>query len=331
MTRGEERPAPAPAQRSPYLYPAAAALLLAMGFFAYRFFAPSEPAPEKIVTAPAPEIKTALPEKVETKNAPAPAEIVAKAQPAKAKDAAREVKAAEPAPVKETAPVQVAKTTEPAPTPAAKPQEIAPAPPAKEDVATAKEPAAVAMPLRLSMNIIGQRKEPDGSYTEILVSEGSALRSGDNFQIHLEASRPAYVYILMYDSQGKAGQLYPDPKINQSGSLEGGRKVVVPSRDLWFWLDEHTGTETIYVLAADKPMADIRGLMAQMEGGSEASQQRASRQIKERIAVMQRGVGGITKGQSVTYTLSDGKKIQKVTDVVTGTGSVVRAVSFLHR
>ncbi|MDP2606624.1 MAG: hypothetical protein Q8S00_29135 [Deltaproteobacteria bacterium] len=30
-------------------------------------------------------------------------------------------------------------------------------------------------------------------------------------------------------------------------------------------------------------------------------------------------------------TLSDGKKIQKVTDVVTGAGSVVRAVSFLHR
>lgn len=51
----------------------------------------------------------------------------------------------------------------------------------------------------------------------------------------------------------------------------------------------------------------------------------------DRIAVMQRGGGGITKGQAVTYTLSDGKKIQKVTDVVTGTGSVVRAVSFLHR
>jgi hypothetical protein len=46
---------------------------------------------------------------------------------------------------------------------------------------------------------------------------------------------------------------------------------------------------------------------------------------------MQRGIGGMTKGQSVIYTLSDGKKNQKVTDVVTGTGSVVRAVSFLHR
>ena len=48
-------------------------------------------------------------------------------------------------------------------------------------------------------------------------------------------------------------------------------------------------------------------------------------------AVLQHGVGGIVKGQSVTYTVSDGKKIQKVTEVVTGTGSVVRAMSFHHR
>jgi hypothetical protein len=44
----------------------------------------------------------------------------------------------------------------------------------------------------------------------------------------------------------------------------------------------------------------------------------------------QRSVDDITKGQTVTYTLSDGKKIQKVTEIVTGTESVVRAVSFLH-
>lgn len=48
-------------------------------------------------------------------------------------------------------------------------------------------------------------------------------------------------------------------------------------------------------------------------------------EAKQKIAVMQRGVGGTVKGQSVTYTLSDGKKIQKVTDVVTWRGSVIRA------
>ena len=123
----------------------------------------------------------------------------------------------------------------------------------------------VAAPLTLSMNIIGQRKEPDGSYTEVLVNEGSVLRSYDNFQVHLETNRPAYVYILLYDSQGKASQLFPDPKIHHPGFLEQARRVVVPARDLWFWLDEHTGTETIYVLTSEKPMSDIQGLLAKME------------------------------------------------------------------
>jgi CHAT domain-containing protein len=189
----------------------------------------------------------------------------------------------------------------------------------------------IAAPLTVSMNIIGQRKEADGSYTEVLVSEGSVLRSYDNFQVHLETNRPAYVYILLYDSQGTASQLFPDPKIDQRGFLDQGRKVVIPANNLWFWLDEHTGTETIYVLTSEKPMSDIQGLLAKMETVDDAGKNRVAQEIKQRIAIVQRGVGGITKGQAVTYSLSDGKKIQKVTEVVTGTESVVRAVSFLHR
>jgi hypothetical protein len=210
----------------------------------------------------------------------------------------------------------------------------APAPSVETQEAALKKDLSqpvVAAPLTLSMNIIGQRKEADGSYTEVLVNEGSVLRSYDNFQVHLETNRPAYVYILLYDSQGTASQLFPDPKIDQRGFLEQGRKVVVPARDLWFWLDEHAGTETIYVLTSEKPMSDIQGLLAKMEAVDDAGKKRVAQEIKQRIATVQRGVGGITKGQTVTYTLSDGKKIQKVTEVVTGTESVVRAVSFLHR
>ena len=217
--------------------------------------------------------------------------------------------------------------------PVAAPQ--APARPIEVQEAALKKDSpqpVVAAPLTLSMNIIGQRKEADGSYTEVLVSEGSVLRSYDNFQVHLETNRPAYVYILLYDSQGKASQLFPDPKIHHPSFLEQARRVVVPARDLWFWLDEHTGTETIYVLTSEKAMPDIQGLLAKMEAvDDDAGKKRVAQEIKQRIATVQRGVGGITKGQTVTYTLSDGKKIQKVTDVVTGTESVVRAVSFLHR
>lgn len=203
----------------------------------------------------------------------------------------------------------------------------------KEEVGFLKADASpvAGAPLTLRMNIIGQRRETDGSYTEIMVREGSLLRAHDNFQVHFETTSPAFIYILLYDSQGKASQLFPDPKIDQPNFVEGGRSIVIPERNSWFWLDESAGTETVYVIASKKAMSDIRGLLAKMESADDAGQKNASQQIRQSIAIMQRGVGGVTKGQTVTYTLSDGKKIQNVTDVVEGTGSVVRAVSFQHK
>jgi len=329
VMRGEERPeflsAPK-SKRSPLLYAALGVLLVAVAYGGYTFYSVPEnqnrnvasvPAAAQLpVAAPEADDKIEVPEKAELKSAPPVAEIKKSVEIAKAKE-----------------PISTAKEKEKAPAPAGKSQESTPSVPTKEQVAVVKEPTppVVAGPLTLKMNIIGQRKEAEGQYTEILVNEGSVLRSLDNFQVHMETNRPAYVYILVYDSQGRAGQIFPDPKIDRPGFVEGGRKLVVPAKDLWFWLDESSGTETIYVLATEKPMADIHGLLAKMERTDDSGKQQVSKEIKERIAVIQRGVGGITKGQAVTYTLSDGKKIQKVTEVVTGTGSVVRAVSFLHR
>lgn len=202
---------------------------------------------------------------------------------------------------------------------------------AKSKLAAESSEAGSATPLSISMSIIGQRKQSDGSYREVLVSEGSVLRSRDNFQVHVESNRTAYLYVLLYDSQGRASQLYPDAKRSQSASVIERKETVVPDRDLWFWLDENPGTETVYVLASEKPLADIGALVAKMEAADESDKKQLSDDIKQRIEIIQRGVGGITKGQAVTHTLSDGMKIQKVTEVVTGTGSVVRAVSFLHR
>ena len=308
------------------------ALLLCGGIAGYvYFFPPNDQHPPAVsaLTAAVPDATgTVKTEAVESSKEVSVPESSGETNQEKSSDSAR---------VKDPVPPNLLKTAAAKPAvvlpPVAAPQ--APAPPMEVQEAALKKDvpqAVVAAPLTLSMNIIGQRKEVDGSYTEVLVSEGSVLRSYDNFQVHLETNRPAYVYILLYDSQGKASQLFPDPKIHHQGFLEQARRVVVPARDLWFWLDEHTGTETIYVLTSEKPMSDIQGLLTKMEAvDDDAGKKRVAQEIKQRIATVQRGVGGITKGQAVTYTLSDGKKIQKVTEVVTGTESVVRAVSFLHR
>jgi CHAT domain-containing protein len=189
----------------------------------------------------------------------------------------------------------------------------------------------ITIPLSLSMNIIGQRKEADGRYTEVIVREGSVLQSRDNFQVHVESNRHSFIYVLLFDSEGRASQLFPDPKIEQPGFVDGGRKVAVPDKDLWFWLDENPGTETVYVLASEAPMSDMRGLLDKMSEASASEQKRLSGEIKEQIKIVERGVGGIAKGKTVSYPLSDGSMIQKVTDVVAGSGAVVRAISFEHR
>jgi CHAT domain-containing protein len=307
------------------------ALLLCGGIAGYvYFFQPDDQRPLEVsaLTAAIPDATgTSKDEAVESSKEAGVSESTGETNQEKGPDSAKMKDPLSPNLLKSAA----AKPTAVVP-PVAAPQ--APARPVEVQEATLKKDVSqpvVAAPLTLSMNIIGQRKEADGSYTEVLVSEGSVLRSYDNFQVHLETNRPAYVYILLYDSQERASQIFPDPKIDQRGFLEQGRKVVVPARDLWFWLDEHTGTETIYVLTSEKPMSDIQGLLAKMEAVDDATKKRVAQEIKRRIAIVQRGVGGITKGQAVTYTLSDGKKIQKVTEVVTGTESVVRAVSFLHR
>jgi CHAT domain-containing protein len=197
-------------------------------------------------------------------------------------------------------------------------------------VASATAPEIKA-PLSLSMNIIGQRKEANGSYTEVIVREGSLLQSQDNFQVHVETNRPSHVYVLLFDSEGAASQLFPDPKIEQPGFVEGGRKIAIPDKDLWFWLDERRGTETVFVLASEAPMSDIRELLDKMMKASESERKRLSGEIRQQIQIVERGVGGVAKGKTVSYPLSDGKLVQKVTEVVAGTGAVVRAISFEHR
>jgi hypothetical protein len=176
------------------------ALLLAGGIAGYAyFFQPDDQQPLAVsaLTAAIPEATgTSKDEAVESSKEAGVPESPGETKQEKSPDSARMKDPVSPNLLKSAAPKPAAVVP-----PVAAPQ--APAPPIEVQEAALKkdlpQPVIVA-PLTLSMNIIGQRKEADGSYTEVLVNEGSVLRSYDNFQVHLETNRPAYVYILLYDS-----------------------------------------------------------------------------------------------------------------------------------
>lgn len=185
-------------------------------------------------------------------------------------------------------------------------------------------------PLELSMNIIGQREDSDGTVSEVIIREGGLLHSYDNFQVHFSSNKDAYIYILIYDSTGEASQLFPDPKIPLSNKIDTGKDYSVPAEGQWFWLDENIGTETIYVLASEKSLDNIEQMLSKMEGVTSEQKKAISSKVRNEIQLVERGVGGITEGKAKSFHLKGGKAIQSVTEIVKGTGAVVRAISFRH-
>jgi S1-C subfamily serine protease/CHAT domain-containing protein len=200
--------------------------------------------------------------------------------------------------------------------------------PATSAVQTAAVPAAET--LEVKMNIIGQREEPDRSVSEVLIREGGILQSQDNFQVHVNTNKDAHVYLIIFDSMGQAQLLFPDPKIGMGNMFKAGIDYTIPSEGKWFWLDENVGTETIYVLASLAPLEDISALLKKMESIGTKEKAQASNELKQKIRSLERGVGGISEGKAETFRLKDGKAIQNITNIVQGTGAVVRAVSFRH-
>jgi hypothetical protein len=189
-----------------------------------------------------------------------------------------------------------------------------------------------AAPLSLTMNLIGQRKEPDGQYIEVVVKEGSVLRSGDQFQVQVETNKPCHLFVLFFDSHGQTSQLFPDPKMEKPGFIKAGQKIAVPDKDLWFRLDEHTGTETVYALVSEEPLSDIAGLLRKMEKAAADDHVRPSHKHAEAIQIVQRRAGGSNSGKAATVSPRvELQRVKKVTDVVASAGAVIRAISFEHR
>jgi len=174
----------------------------------------------------------------------------------------------------------------------------------------------------LQIAIFGQRKI-GGEWVDVDVRDGSVLSSGDLFKIRFSPDRDAYVYVVLYDSAGKASVLFPGTGFLAS-RVKGGGVVMIPrGADRWYWLDERTGDETLYFIASVEPLADIEKLLPEMEKAG------GGRRLAE--AIRMRGIGGVTTGAVVTVTGKHGRDVKKVSEVVKGTGAAVRVFTIHHR
>ena len=104
---------------------------------------------------------------------------------------------------------------------------------------------------------------------EKIIKEGDTLYSKDYCRISFELDKNAYAYIVYLDSKGTLEQLYPGPRAIRPQKVLGNTTYVIPpGDDSWFQLDEQTGTETVFMLASEEPLSNLKEVYASLQGAS---------------------------------------------------------------
>ncbi len=93
---------------------------------------------------------------------------------------------------------------------------------------------------------------------EKIINEGDTLQSNDHCRIQFSVEHDAYVYVVYFDSSGKTHQLFPNPATTHPQKITGGKTYSIPpEKDRWFKLDTIPGTETVFVIAARRPIDNL--------------------------------------------------------------------------
>ena len=201
-------------------------------------------------------------------------------------------------------------------------------------------------PLTLYYDILAQRETKAGQFDEVVVREGTSLRSGDQYRLRLHTTSDCYLYVITYDSQGDVYVLFPHAKIKQGSFIRGGYTYTIPGdSDPWYTLDQNRGRETIVFIASYEPLKNLDQLLLTMKraGAIEKDKQDSVRQEVARLS-RTRGPedcvadgfrvsnirGTVLAAPKADYVLGDGRSVEKLMRVTEGVDRVVQAVTFLH-
>ncbi|MDP6546427.1 MAG: DUF4384 domain-containing protein [Phycisphaerae bacterium] len=187
-----------------------------------------------------------------------------------------------------------------------------------------------------------------GAAGDVRLGDGSTVRSGQRFKIRLQPNSDCFLYVLLYDSSGKASVLFPHRKIRIGNEVRGAVSYEIPQATKWYWFDEKPGTETFYIVASYTPMRSLDAIVAKMEqaGGQQTRLARSARKEIDEVIVRgmsptgskgyrpkgygiaKRGVGGVVDAGFGSQRRTD---TSRVDNVVTGHATVVKKVTLLHR
>lgn len=135
-------------------------------------------------------------------------------------------------------------------------QVAAPVPPSVPDPGTAA-------PSRFLTYSLTVQSFTDGRYKDPFTLSGEMLfRNKDRIRLNIKAPQTGHLYILNQGPKDDFGEatyniLFPSPMTNDGlAQLGAGQEIQIP-RQSWFQLDEKEGTELVWLVWSEQPLAEI--------------------------------------------------------------------------
>lgn len=137
-------------------------------------------------------------------------------------------------------------------------------------------------------------------YEPLRIHSGATLKSGDQFKINFMTDSDGYLYVVNFDSQGKALIIFPHPDAGAGNRVKAGQTYEIPSSPAnWYYLDDAKGQETLYIVASPFPIPNLDSLVSDLKKstGSAQSSLKTAR-LRGSLDALTRGIGVAADGKS---------------------------------
>ena len=115
------------------------------------------------------------------------------------------------------------------------------------------------------------------------ITRDTVMRTGDQIKFLLRIENKCFVYLIYHSSQGDLVVLFPYLLTESKYEFQTSRNYYIPEDDQWFELDEYTGTEKFYLLAADDRLAELEDLITDYNSADKSTKRTISKEIISKI------------------------------------------------
>jgi hypothetical protein len=154
-------------------------------------------------------------------------------------------------------------------------------------------------------------------YDPVKFAQGVTLKTGDQFRVSFKTDGDGYVYVVNFDGAGKAQIIFPHKEAGADNFVKGGLVYEIPSSPAnWYYLDEITGKETLYVIASPYKIANLDALVNDLRQGKDSGPQATLKTARLRgsLEALTRGVGVLpgeaAEDKSVSSSLISNERIE---------------------